>query len=177
MRETQPFGTRKRRCVGIRKKQPCILYPRYEKRTFSSFRTLLSAVRGWGGDGRGKGVKKSLAHERESECLLVLGLVASTQWIHQTAERLIREINSCESESLREGEREVHDSADCVHKRRNLYSHFCGYFDCAVFTKVFPSMAARLMCQSPCFVHRTPHRGNEQQSAKHHIVKQLCVCA
>ena len=98
--------------MGIRKKQPCISYPRYEKRTFSSFRTLLSAVRGWGGDGRGKGVKKSLAHERESECLLVLGLVASTQWIHQTAERLIREINSCESESLREGEREVHDSAD-----------------------------------------------------------------
>ena len=49
---------------------------------------------------------KSLAHERE--CLLVLRLVASTQkWIHQTEERVIREINSCESERLREGEREA----------------------------------------------------------------------
>ena len=49
---------------------------------------------------------KSLAHERES--LLVLRLVASTQkWIHQTEERVIREINSCESERLREGEREA----------------------------------------------------------------------
>ena len=44
----------------------------------------------------------------ESECLLVLRLVASTQkWIHQTEERVIREINSCESERLREGEREA----------------------------------------------------------------------
>ena len=44
----------------------------------------------------------------ESECFLVLRLVASTQkWIHQTEERVIREINSCESERLREGEREA----------------------------------------------------------------------
>ena len=44
----------------------------------------------------------------ERECFLVLRLVASTQkWIHQTEERVIREINSCESERLREGEREA----------------------------------------------------------------------
>ena len=29
------------------------------------------------------------------------------KWIHQTEERVIREINSCESERLREGEKEV----------------------------------------------------------------------
>ncbi len=56
---------------------------------------------------------KSLSHERESECLLVLRLVASTQkWIHQTEDRVIREINSCESERLREGEREAQTGQD-----------------------------------------------------------------